>query len=202
MRFLQFIAGDEIMKSTLALVAFTLLAAPTLAQTHAHGAHNGQSPYAGLEQRQIKALSDEQIADLLAGRGMSLALPAELNGYPGPSHVLELAEPLELTHHQRARTQALLSEMKRGAAALGARIIESERLLDALFAGDVAATQTVTAATAETALLQGQLRALHLQYHLDMRHLLTAKQVRRYNDLRGYGGARVRRMEAASIRAD
>ena len=48
-----------------------------------------QSPYAGMQTRAIKALSDQQIADLRAGRGMGMALPAELNGYPGPAHVLE-----------------------------------------------------------------------------------------------------------------
>jgi hypothetical protein len=47
-------------------------------------------PYAGMQARAIKALSAEQIADLKAGRGLSLALAAELNGYPGPRHVLEL----------------------------------------------------------------------------------------------------------------
>ncbi len=46
-----------------------------------------QSPYAGMQARPIKALSAEQIADLKAGRGLSLALAAELNGYPGPRHV-------------------------------------------------------------------------------------------------------------------
>ena len=33
---------------------------------------------------------------------MGLALAAELNGYPGPSHVLELADKLELSAEQRA----------------------------------------------------------------------------------------------------
>ncbi len=70
------------------------------------------APYAGLEARPIKALSGEQIADLKAGRGMGLALPAELNGYPGPLHVLELADALALTADQRARTQALYDKMK------------------------------------------------------------------------------------------
>ena len=53
-----------------------------------------QSPYSGMQSRPIKALSEQQIADLRAGRGMGLALPAELNGYPGPVHVLELADKL------------------------------------------------------------------------------------------------------------
>ena len=66
-----------------------------------------QQPYAGLQSRPIKALSDEQIADLRAGRGMGLALAAELNGYPGPSHVIELADALALQPDQRARMQQL-----------------------------------------------------------------------------------------------
>ena len=56
-----------------------------------------QSPYAGLEDRPIKALSDEERNAYLNGAGMSLALAAELNGLPGPKHVLELAEELSLT---------------------------------------------------------------------------------------------------------
>ena len=58
------------------------------------GAAHSQSPYAGMQARPIKALSSEQIADLKAGRGMGLALTAELNGYPGPAHLLELADKL------------------------------------------------------------------------------------------------------------
>ena len=66
----------------LTLLALFALPHPAIAQ---------QQPYAGLERREVKALSDQQLADLRAGRGMSLALPAELNGYPGPVHVLALS---------------------------------------------------------------------------------------------------------------
>jgi hypothetical protein len=58
-------------------------------------------PYAGLQARPIKALSEQQVADLRAGRGMGLALAAELNGYPGPLHVLELSKELDLGQSQR-----------------------------------------------------------------------------------------------------
>jgi hypothetical protein len=37
-----------------------------------------QTPYAGLQTRSIKAFSEQQVADLSAGRGMGLALAAEL----------------------------------------------------------------------------------------------------------------------------
>jgi hypothetical protein len=59
------------------------------------------SPYAGMQTRTIKALSEQQIADLKAGRGMGLVLPAELNGYPGPAHVLELSDQLGLSAEQK-----------------------------------------------------------------------------------------------------
>ncbi|HYV03741.1 MAG TPA: hypothetical protein VFB82_04100, partial [Blastocatellia bacterium] len=65
-------------------------------------AANAQTPYAGMQTRTIKSLSEQQVADLGAGRGMGLALAAELNGYPGPSHVLELADKLDLSVDQRA----------------------------------------------------------------------------------------------------
>src|SRR3954451_493335 len=97
-------------------------------------AANAQTPYAGMQTRSIKALSDQQIADLGAGRGMGLALAAELNGYPGPSHVLELADKLELSAEQRARVQRLFDSMKAEALPLGTRLIEQEADLDKQFA--------------------------------------------------------------------
>src|SRR6266852_1428988 len=82
-----------------------------------------QQPYAGLEARSIKALSEQQIADLRAGRGMGLALAAELNGYPGPMHVLELADKLELTADQRSSVKALFDSMKAEAIPIGEQMI-------------------------------------------------------------------------------
>ena len=50
-----------------------------------------ETPYAGQQTRTIKALSDDEIAALRNGEGMGMAKAAELNGYPGPIHVLSLA---------------------------------------------------------------------------------------------------------------
>src|SRR5690242_3488719 len=104
------------MTSPRAAPAFLLAAAltamaPAMAQ-HQHGGGGAQGPaagsaYAGMQAREIKALSDQQLAELRAGRGMGMALPAELNGYPGPVHVLELADALGLTPEQRERVRAL-----------------------------------------------------------------------------------------------
>lgn len=105
-----------------------------------------------MEQRAIKALSDQQIADLRAGRGLGLALPAELNGYPGPAHVLENADALALTADQRARTQALFEAMKAEAVPVGERLIEQERTLDRLFADRRIDNVNLEGITHETAL--------------------------------------------------
>src|SRR5215831_2804972 len=72
----------------------------------------GQQPYAGLQERSIKTLSEQQIADLNAGRGMGLALAAELNGYPGPIHAIELAEQLHLSPEQVSKLRMLFEAMK------------------------------------------------------------------------------------------
>jgi hypothetical protein len=97
------------------------------------------SPYAGEQGRDIKALSPQEIDAYLAGQGMGLAKAAELNGYAGPKHVLELAGELSLTSEQRTRTQALFASMQSAARALGSEIVHQERTLDHLFV-----SQTVT----------------------------------------------------------
>jgi Spy/CpxP family protein refolding chaperone len=143
-------------------------------------------PYAGLEQRPITSLSQGQIADLRAGRGMGLALPAELNGYPGPRHVLEWADELALTPEQRRRTETLFREMQEQAAALGEQVILSEAALDRLFVEGQPSESDILDAALAAARLQGTLRAHHLRYHLAMRELLSPEQIERYGALRGY----------------
>ena len=76
--------------------------------------------------------------------------------------------------------------MRTRATALGAGIIEHERTLDAAFATGSIDADTLSRLTAEIARLQGELRATHLQAHLEMRRLLTPAQVAAYDQLRGY----------------
>src|SRR2546430_16621065 len=91
------------------------------------------SPYVHEQSRSIKALSDQEMADYAAGKGMGFARAAELNGYPGPAHVLDLADELMLSAPQRGRTAALFRRMQARASALGARLVDEERRLDTLF---------------------------------------------------------------------
>ena len=164
------------------------------ANAQMQGDHHGRlhhggpaSPYAGLDKRSVKALSDRQIADLRDGRGMGLALPAELNGYPGPLHVLEHADALHLTDVQRSRAKALFDEMKAETIPIGERIIAEETALDRFFAEGRITPATLTEITGRIAAAQGALRAAHLRYHLTMRDALTPEQVERYKSVRGYG---------------
>src|ERR671919_717254 len=147
------------------------------------------SPYAGWQGRTIKALSAEQIEDLINGRGMGMALPAELNGYPGPRHVLELARDLHLTPDQLARTRDLFRDMEAKAIALGEQIVAHEASLDQLFASGTASAAALQEMTATLGRLTGELRAHHLGYHLAMRDLLDAHQVEMYQRLRGYAAS-------------
>src|SRR5688500_491116 len=65
----------------------TIVAAIALFASAAAGAAESHAPYAGQQSRDIKSLSEQEIAALLAGQGAGLAKAAELNGYPGPAHV-------------------------------------------------------------------------------------------------------------------
>jgi Spy/CpxP family protein refolding chaperone len=152
----------------------------------AQAQHASPSPYSGLETRSVKALSDQQIADLKAGRGMGLALPAELNGYPGPVHVLELADQLGLTEQQRTRVQDLHAAIKAETVPLGERLIAQETDLDRQFATKSVTPVSLQATTAEIGASQGALRGAHLRYHLSTVEVLTPEQIRRYGELRGY----------------
>ncbi|MBF9029374.1 hypothetical protein HKCCE3408_03095 [Rhodobacterales bacterium HKCCE3408] len=158
----------------------TVFALPAVAQ---------QAPYAGLDSRGIAALSDEDIADLEAGRGWGLALPAELNGYPGPTHVLELADDLDLSTEQRAEIEAIFAAMNSRARELGAELIAAETALDAAFAEGEIDVDRLTAMTAEAARIEGELRAVHLAAHLEVTPLLTRHQRVIYAQSRGYGDA-------------
>lgn len=119
-----------------------------------------ETPYAGMQSRPIKALSEQQLSDLRAGRGMGLALAAELNGYPGPLHVLELADQLGLSSEQRTKVEEMFAAMKTETTPIG----DSTGISNT----------------------QGELREAHLKYHLLNTALLDKDQLEKYAGLRGY----------------
>lgn len=173
-------------RSALLVVIAALIPAAALpAQEHDHAGHQ---PYAGLQEREIKAISPEEVAGLRAGEGLGMALAAELNGWPGPKHVLELADPLGLGAEQRTAVEEVRARMEAEAVRLGVELLEAEAELDRRFAHGHAPADDVTALSVRIGELRGRLRAVHLTAHLETRALLEGHQVEAYNRLRGYSG--------------
>lgn len=144
------------------------------------------SPYADQTTRSIKSLSDEEVADYLSGKGMGLAKAAELNGYPGPAHVLELAKQLALSATQQQTTEAIFELMQSQAKSVGKRLIDEERKLDELFASKNISPSLLHQTLESIASLQTEVREIHLRAHLDEAAVLTEAQTMKYWHLRGY----------------
>lgn len=151
--------------------------------------HSNQqhSPYAGQETREIKAFTNQEIEGYLNGMGMGLSKVAELNQYPGPKHVLELADQLELSSQQRDQTKALFNEMKEKAINLGETYIAKERELNQMFESDNVSSSTVDSLLIKIGKIKGTLRATHVKTHIQMKEILTTEQIKKYDELRGYG---------------
>ena len=130
------------------------------------------------------ALSAEAVQQLLAGEGMGLARPAELNDHPGPKHVLELKGALALTPSQEQQVEAIRQRMLASARDIGRQIVDAERALDAAFDAGAASEADVAERVGAIAKLQGELRAAHLLAHVRTKALLTPGQVRRYYERR------------------
>lgn len=153
------------------------------AQTHGH------SPYAGLEIREIKSLSDADLEDLRLGRGWGMALAAELNGVPGPAHLLELRAELGLDAGQVAAIEDIYATMQAEAQEAGERFIAAETAIEAAFRAGDATPDALRALIDTSAAARAEMRFIHLSRHLETPPLLTADQIARYNDLRGYGAS-------------
>ena len=172
-------------RSTILLtLAFAVLPLATFGQDRGHGG-NG-TPYAGLEAREIKSLSAQDIEELRRGGGWGLALPAELNGRPGPAHLLELREELELSADQVEAISAIHEQMRAEAIVAGERFIAAEAALSDAFDGPGISQASLRHLLSEAADARAELRFIHLARHLSTPELLSDAQIERYSVLRGY----------------
>lgn len=148
------------------------------------------SPYREQAASEIRGLAAKEIEDLREGQGMGLARAAELNGYPGPRHVLDAVEAgqLHLSTEQLRAVRQLFAGMSREAKRLGDTILKEEQALEAAFRTGTISEPELRARVARIAALRGELRAVHLRTHLETRALLTDHQIERYNQVRGYAG--------------
>ena len=166
------------MRRVLLPTAALCLTLPALAQT--------PGGYAGQQTCEIKALSAQEQADLLAGRGMGLARAGELNHRPSPAHALELRGKLGLTPDQLAAVQASFGRMEAAAKPLGAELVARERAMGAAFGQGAMTPARLAEDTSAIGALQSRLPGVHLAAHLEMRAILTPQQVAAYDALHGY----------------
>ena len=121
---------------------------------------------------------------LLAAEGMGQAKYAEMNGYPGPKHVLDLSKELQLTEAQRKSVQEIYNEMKARATDLAERIIRVEEELNDSFKSGMVAEKSVRDDAEQIGKMRGRLRSVHLIAHLKTKNVLMPPQIEQYKKLR------------------
>ncbi len=144
------------------------------------------TPYQGLEVREIKSLSESDIDSLKKGSGWGLAKPAELNGVPGPAHLLELKEELQLNQSQVEKIQAIRQEMNVSAKRYGESYILAEQAIENFFREEHQEPKQLASLLKQSAQHLAELREAHLIAHLKVKPLLTRHQIVQYSQLRGY----------------
>lgn len=144
------------------------------------------SAYAGEQNRSIKSLSDDDIQQLMEGRGWGLAKAAELNGIPGPAHLLEMKKAISLTDTQIEKIQQLYNDMKQQAQRLGKELIKLESELNQSFANKTINAKDLLEKLTAIEKVRRDLRYVHLATHLETPSILNPVQIARYNELRGY----------------
>ena len=167
------------------LVAAIALLALT-ANFPAQAAPEHHSTYGGQQHRSIKSLSPKDLEELRRGGGWGLAKAAELNGMPGPAHLLEFKERIALTPDQSATLKTLFSNMRRQAIAKGEQLIGLEKQLDHAFKTRHITDHRLRTLLSKISQARKELRYIHLSAHLKTPQILTDEQISQYNILRGY----------------
>jgi hypothetical protein len=168
------------------MLAFAILAALSTPAVAQHAEHGRASPYAGEQTRALKSLSEDDVAELRRGGGWGLAKAAELNGVPGPTHLLELKDAVPLNEEQVAAIGEIFATMKADAIAEGERLIAREQALENAFRARSVTDGSLRRMLAKVEESRSALRYIHLAAHLRASALLTENQIARYVELRGY----------------
>lgn len=147
-----------------------------------------RSPYAAIPGTAASELLPEEVEGLTKGQGMALALAAEVNGYPGPRHLLDAAAAgqLDLRPEQRDAVQHLYDRMLAEAKAKGQEILQVEEELAMRFRHGHIDDAGLRKILDHIGQLRADLRYIHLCTHLETRGLLTPDQIARYKTVRGY----------------
>ena len=168
------------------LVQVSLVVLMSVLTGNAAAQQGHMSKYAGQEDREIKSLSPEDLKELRNGGGWGLAKAAELNGMPGPSHLLKMKNEVELSADQVERISKLFETMKAKAISQGAELIALEKQLEEVFRNKTVTDAHLRLTLSRIADVRKELRYIHLSTHLQTPKILSAKQIAKYNSLRGY----------------
>ena len=164
------------------LLALLVVSGPASAQAP----HGESSPCASEESRAVKSLSPEDLAELRRGGGWGLAKAAELNGMPGPVHLLELKDEIQLTPEQVVAVTERFERMRAEAITEGERFIAREQALEDAFRTRTVTEERLREMLGDIERSRARLRFIHLAAHLGTPALLTEEQIAQYNALRGY----------------
>ena len=149
--------------------------------------HAQVSRYSGEQTQIVKPLSAQEVDDLLNSRDHALATVAELTGYLSPARAVEIAEELRLRPEQMRAISDVKDQKTQAARPLGEQIVARIHELDGLFVSGFVSDDEISARANELGILFRRLRTVHLRSHLEVTAILTASQIARYNELRGYG---------------
>jgi Spy/CpxP family protein refolding chaperone len=152
-------------------------------------AETTMSPYVKQTKNKIKALTKMDLDGLKKGHGTpfgGMAKAAELNGLPGPRHVLDLKNELKLTFEQADKIKSIYREMHNKAVKIGAKLVAKEAVLDTQLQSGGVNPKNLKKMVDESAKTYSELRYTHLVAHLKTKKVLSSKQVSQYNELRGY----------------
>lgn len=167
------------------LVAVAVVTSPAVAQDddssmskgrmqQMHGqAEGGMQGMGGM----LSGVSEQEKEMLLKGGGLGAGMIAMMNGYPGPKHVLEMGDELELTAAQRESIGTIYGKVKAESVKLGTELVEKDEALAALFTSGSVSTKDVEKRSREIGELQGRLRAAHLNAHVQTHAELTPAQL-------------------------
>ncbi len=139
-----------------------------------------------IEEVDLISMSKAEVEGYLAGKGMGLAKIAELNGYPGPKHVMDLSKELQLSPAQVQRTQALYDSMLLDSKSLGVKLVKLERDLEAMFDNQSVNEEKLRGALNQIAAVKANIRYVHLNAHIQQEKILAPSQAAIYSQLRGY----------------
>ena len=126
---------------------------------------------------------EEEQASIARGEGFGMAMPADMAGYPGPRHVLDMQKELGLTAGQKAGVEKILEAMHEKAMARGKELFDAQARLEQMFR-DGRPEADLREQSFRVDSIHAELRWIHLSAHLAAQKLLTPEQIAKYTRLR------------------